>query len=255
MFIKPLIIAFSMYSKIPMPKVNWEDKAMKYAFCFFPLIGVAIGAIMWIVGNFMLSYNVKPFIIGSVMTVLPILITGGIHLDGFLDTIDGISSYADKERRIEILKDSNSGAFAIIGGLCYFVISLGFWSCINIEVLNFVSMSFILSRALSAMAVVTFPRAKKTGLAATFSNSAHKRVVFITMLFYIIVAFSALFIINKIYAAIIIVLSLICFLYHYLNCVKNFGGITGDLAGYFLEIYELMFIIAAVILYGQGVAL
>lgn len=62
------------------------------------------------------------------MTLIPVLITGGIHLDGFADTVDAMSSYAERERRLEILKDPHTGAFAIIGLCCYFLANVGIWS-------------------------------------------------------------------------------------------------------------------------------
>ena len=53
------------------------------------------------------------------MVVAPIIITGGIHMDGFLDTQDALGSYQPRERRLEILKDSHAGAFAIISCAVY----------------------------------------------------------------------------------------------------------------------------------------
>lgn len=51
-------------------------------------------------------------------TVLPILLTGGIHMDGFMDTMDALHSYQDRERKLEILKDSHVGAFACLSLIC-----------------------------------------------------------------------------------------------------------------------------------------
>ena len=45
---KSLIIAFAMYSKFPMPRVDWEKKALSWALCWFPLVGLAVGAVLWL---------------------------------------------------------------------------------------------------------------------------------------------------------------------------------------------------------------
>src|SRR5699024_3896292 len=45
--VKSLIIAFAMYSKIPMPRVDWEKKALSWALCWFPLVGAVIGAVLY----------------------------------------------------------------------------------------------------------------------------------------------------------------------------------------------------------------
>lgn len=72
---------------------------MKYAFCFFPFIGIIIGIVIWLMGNLLINIRCNSLFFGCVMTVIPIFITGGIHFDGFLDTMDAINSYSDKEKK------------------------------------------------------------------------------------------------------------------------------------------------------------
>ena len=54
-FLEPMIIAFSMYSKIPMPRIEWNKENMKYTMCFFPLIGVVTGAIIYLQECFLME--------------------------------------------------------------------------------------------------------------------------------------------------------------------------------------------------------
>ena len=123
-----LKIAFSMYSKIPMPKTDWSPANLGYAFCFFPLIGIPIGALLafW---HFIASFlSVHPVLFASVACVIPLGVTGGIHLDGFCDTVDALSSRQPREKKLEILKDPHTGAFAILGCIAYFLLAFGFWT-------------------------------------------------------------------------------------------------------------------------------
>ncbi len=246
MLVRALFIAFSMYSRIPVPKTEWNESDMRYVFCFFPFIGVIIGAIVWVLGNFLINIRCGNLLFGCVMSVVPVFITGGIHLDGFLDTLDGINSYGDKEKKLEILKDPNSGAFAIIGGIVYFILSVGFWSEIRIKELSVIPFGYVLSRAFCAIGAVLFPLAKKTGLAAVFGAGADKFKVTVTMIIFIIIDLILAVSVDFIGGVFMLVSAGLCFLYHYFNCVKNFGGITGDLSGYFLQICELVFIIVLV---------
>lgn len=105
--LRALVIAFSMYSQIPMPQFTWQDKEMKYAFCFFPWVGAAIGGITmfwwWFCGKFSVG-NVAFAMIG---TAIPLAVTGGFHVDGFMDTMDAFHSYQPREKKLEILKDSH----------------------------------------------------------------------------------------------------------------------------------------------------
>ena len=226
-----MLIAFSMYSKIPMPKVEWNDKNMKYAMCFFPVIGVVIGVCVQIIGTLLIKSTFGSLFFSVIMTLLPIMITGGIHLDGFLDTIDALSSWGDKEKKLQILKDSNSGAFAIIGMGCYLLCNIALWSEASVEMLPLISCGYVLSRALSGYSVVTFQTAKNSGLAKTFQDAAQKNRVKMTMYCWIMISTGCMLVYNFKNAI---------SQYYKRLCKKQFGGITGDLAGYFLQVFELL---------------
>ncbi len=252
---EPMIIAFSMYSKIPMPRIEWNKDNMKYAMCFFPLIGVVTGALIWLAGM-LLSGNIFPqvsygkLMFAAMMTLIPVLVSGGIHLDGFMDTMDALGSWGDKEKKLEILKDSHNGAFAVIGICCYFILSLGVWSEIRTEMLPEVAAVFVISRALSGLAVVTFPSARGSGLVKTFQDGAQKKVVRITMGGYLIVAAGYLYRFSPVCMVVSLVIAGVVFGYYYRMSMKQFGGVTGDLAGYFLQICELSLLVGVLIVQG-----
>ena len=118
--------AFAMFSKIPTPMVDWNKENMKYMMCFFPFVGTAIGILTWLVGYVLGSHvQMEPFFLAVILTVIPVFVTGGIHVDGLLDTSDALSSWQERTRRLEILKDSHAGAFAIITACVYFILWLG----------------------------------------------------------------------------------------------------------------------------------
>ena len=118
-------VAFAMYSKIPMPPADWEKENMKYALCFFPWVGLAVGAVSAVLFWLLQQIGAGSMLRAAVLTAVPVLVTGGIHLDGYLDTMDALSSWREKQRRLEILKDPHAGAFAIIMGCLYFVLYAG----------------------------------------------------------------------------------------------------------------------------------
>ena len=98
--IRSFVIAFSTYSRIPMPQVEWSDENRKYTMCFFSLIGAVIGLLLW--GWLWLcdALNIGGLLKGAVGAIIPLLVTGGIHMDGFMDTSDAIASWQTKERQI-----------------------------------------------------------------------------------------------------------------------------------------------------------
>lgn len=237
--INSFFIALSMYSRIPVPRVDWEKENMRYAMCFFPMIGVVIGAVMYLAGWLLDKTSVGGLFRGVVFTLIPIIITGGIHMDGFMDTMDALGSWGDREKKLEILKDSHAGAFAILGMGCYLMWSVAVWSELSAEVLGVCSVSFVLSRALSGFSVVTFPAARNSGLLKMFQDGAQKKVVRITMCLYVAAAVIMMAMMDARAMTGAVTGAMIAFLYYIVVSRKQFGGVTGDLAGFFLETAEL----------------
>ena len=104
--LRSLFSAFLMYSRIPAPKVEWKEENRRYALGFFPLVGAVIGGLLmlWRLGCGKLGFGQLVFAAGAVF--IPVLVTGGIHLDGFCDVCDARASYADKAKRLEIMSCS-----------------------------------------------------------------------------------------------------------------------------------------------------
>ncbi len=239
-FWNSLIAAFAMYSKIPMPNVEMSKGSTKYQLCFFPLIGAVIGAILcgWrIAYPYLCNGNLLPAV---VFVIVPVIISGGIHVDGFIDTVDAICSNKPVERKLEILKDIHTGSFAVIISLSYFCIALGVWSEMPIDAVPVVAWGFVLSRALSCLSIVLFPHAKTTKLPANFADFGNKKMIGIVMGIYILVAAVVMCYLEPVYGGIGVLGAGISFAYYYYTAKKHFGGITGNVSGYFIQICEIV---------------
>ena len=243
--IRSFFIAFSMYSKIPMPRTDWTKESMRYAMCFFPVIGAVIGGLLylWI---YLTGDSTGSLFRAAVAVLIPIIITGGIHLDGLLDTADALSSYKTKEEKLEILKDSHAGAFAIIIGICWFVLDFGIYSEADAHTIGLLAIGFVISRTLSGLSLVSFRMAKNTGLAATFSDMALKSRVRIVMICYLIVCAGLLLYLDPLYGTAELIGALLVFFWYRHLSYEKFGGITGDLAGFFLQNCELFMAVCVI---------
>lgn len=233
-------IAFAMYSKIPMPKADWEKENMRYMMCFFPLIGIVIGAVMtgWSYAADWLQAGEN--LRGAVYVLIPVAVTGGIHLDGLLDTADALSSYQPRERKLEILKDSHAGAFAVIAACCYFLASFGIWSELDRHQVLVLAGGFVLSRAMSGLAVASFPCAKTTGTLAMFSDALQERVVMFCLYVLLFLAAGTMCVLDPKLGTAAVVGGWLMFFLYFRMSMKQFGGITGDLAGFFVQMCELV---------------
>ena len=228
-----------------MPESEWSRENLSYALIYFPWIGGLIGLITY--GIFRLKEwcavqgtGISDLTFLVFMVLVPVLITGGIHMDGFMDTQDALSSYQPKERRLEILKDSHAGAFAILTAVVYFLAYLGIYHELTLTGLPVVCIGFVLSRALAGFSIAAFPMAKNTGLAAAFSDGAQKTCVKAVSIFYAVVCTALMLWYNPVIGGCAVLGAALEYLYYYKMSMKEFGGITGDLAGFHTQICELV---------------
>ena len=112
--IRTFLMAMSMYSAIPVPVSVWRDDCYAMVICGLPAVGAVFGGIWALAAWACMKYSVPAPIFAFLLAALPLVLTGFFHLDGFLDTCDAVLSRRDRERRLEILKDSRVGAFAVI---------------------------------------------------------------------------------------------------------------------------------------------
>lgn len=246
-----LFIAFSMYSAIPVPIVEWNEKNMQRAMYFFPLVSVVCGLglkLIWLIGSFLKLNNL--FV--AVMSVaINVLITGGIHIDGFCDTSDALYSRRPMERKLEILKDSHCGTFSVLALCIVLMLSCGAYSQLyeyNYSTL-FMGCIFAVSRCLSGISVMRFPITPTSSLAKTFNKTASKNTSLILSAELIFVFIVMAYLNLKIALCVIISAFLVFFGYRKMS-VKEFGGITGDLAGFFLVMCETVCLLVTAILGG-----
>lgn len=249
--LRSLATAFLMYSKIPMPRVEWRDENRRYALCCFPLIGAVIGALFLLWRWLCRLWGIGTLLNAAVCTVIPLLITGGIHLDGFCDVSDAVSSCAERPKKLEIMSDPHIGAFAAIKLGMYLLIQTALFSELS-ELSDFkaeivVAIGFVMSRALSGMAAVLFKNAKSSGSLWAFSEPAHKSVTVTVLSVIIALGAAAMLIISPLCGGAAVVACCAAFIVYALYAYKQFGGITGDTAGWFLQICELAILAAAVI--------
>ena len=202
--IKSIGNAFSTYSRIPIPQgknANWNPEDMRYTLGFFPWVGILLGTLEYLTFRFL---PVPVIAKALVMAVLPLILTGGIHVDGFMDTADAFHSYGDREKKLKILSDPHIGAFAVIrvlilaglylaglvvitqgpgisgvlngtGSALDGTLQSGIGWAVDVRMQREIGLvfagTFVLSRVASGILVLTQPSARKRGMVATLKSS------------------------------------------------------------------------------------
>ena len=246
--LKSFASAFLMYSRIPMPLVAWKEENRRYALCFFPLIGVVIGGLLvgWRLLCTRLGWGQLLFATGGML--LPLLITGGIHMDGFCDVTDAKASCAEKEKRLAIMRDSHIGAFAAIYACVYLIIQTALVAELtDLRKTTIVALGYVLSRTLSGLAAVTFRAAKHEGALQSFVRPAHKHCTVTTLLCTMAAVFAVMLAVRPLTGVVCIAAAAIMLGYYKRMAYRLFGGVTGDTAGWFLQMCEMVMLAAAVL--------
>ena len=253
--ISGIFVAFSMYSAIPVPQVNWEKKTMRWALIFLPLVGIIISTVSWIWFAFCSFFRANSLFYAVGATLIPLCISGGIHLDGLCDTCDALCSFGDREKRLAILKDPHVGAFGPMW-ICAFL--LAECACFSqifeySRLFPLVLVAFPVARAMGGRKVVASSCAKDSGLAHIFAENSDKRAVS-RMLVAEFVLFAVLLglwiyrVPHALAAAKVLVIVLVAwYAVHEHISRRVFGGVTGDLAGFCISLSELFTLAAAAI--------
>ncbi|OXM86679.1 adenosylcobinamide-GDP ribazoletransferase [Paenibacillus rigui] len=106
--------AFQFLSRLPVPVTLHYDHAMfRRSVVFYPLVGAVLGVLLSL-GGLVLQSVLPPPAAAAFMVVLWVAMTGALHLDGLMDTADGILSHRPKEQMLEIMKDSRVGAMGVV---------------------------------------------------------------------------------------------------------------------------------------------
>lgn len=245
--LRAIICAFSCFSAVPMPRDSWDDSGMRYMMAAFPLVGVLIGALWWAWGLLVANMALGPVLKGVGYALIPVLVTGGIHLDGLADVIDAQSSHASPERKREILKDPHVGAFAIIGICSYLMAFAALASELDARGALQLCCVPIISRCLSGLATVTFRTSKREGMLATEQASADAGTVRLVLAIVWLAASITLAVLGLWPAALATIASMAVLVAVWHLSMSQFGGMSGDLAGYLLQIVELAMLASLVV--------
>lgn len=241
--IRNIAVAFSLYSQIPMPIFKWEDDDMKHNLVFLPWIGAVIGGLYFGIVKIFGLVDLPMIAQIAVFSLIPLLITGGFHVDGFMDVEDARKSYKSRDEKLLILKDPNIGAFAVISLLKYCLIWLMSLSLIIFSgedrLLLVFAVSFFTSRSLTGITSLVFKHAKKDGMLNMETEKMNRG----DLLFLIIelLAGTVLMIYIDWLAGILGIAGMLIFTAYYRHITyKEFGGVTGDTSGYFIAMTELV---------------
>lgn len=234
-YLKAFAMCQSMFCAIPFPWNIWQENARDKMLLFLPVVGLEIG-FLWTVLAWVCKETALPRLVtGLILSVYPFLVTGFLHLDGYMDVTDAVRSCRSLERRREILKDSHVGAFAVIGCVLLMISQFALMASApekaDHRILLFVPA---VSRCCSALAVTSLKPMSTSQYADQRKPKIHLVVLLLMLALFTAAAFC------------------LCGKYGFAicGCLAGFGlalrkgyrsleGMSGDISGYALTIGEL----------------
>lgn len=237
------------YSIIPTPRFKRDKEQLQYVLYFVPAVGLLIGLLItgWTVGApYLFNYS---FMTASICAVVPVVVSKASTLDGFFRTVDALSSHKSKDGKLAILQDSHSGYFSIITCICYFLISVGIWSEMPLEGLPILAFSFVLSRALYVFSIVTMKHSTESKCSPFMPYGANRGIMAAAMVLFMLYSGYGMIGQNVKVGIAACVGAAVAYLYYYYIARKHFGGITEDVAGFFVHVCELLMPLCALLVY------
>ncbi len=211
------------------------------AIALFPVVGVGLGAVLGVVG-LVFDGVLPPGPVALLLLAAGVVLTGGLHLDGVMDTADGVFGGRTIERRLEIMRDSRIGSFGAVAGA---LVLVGQYACLaelgGTRRLTALVVAFGLSRWVMVVALGVFPPARSTGLGATFREAGGRGPLAVATLVAAGIALAAgtLGVVAFLGAAAVALLG-----GRFL--AKRLGGLTGDTYGALAVVAETLVLYVAV---------
>ncbi|MFC1940127.1 adenosylcobinamide-GDP ribazoletransferase [Chloroflexota bacterium] len=249
--------ALSFLTVIPVPcrrQISPGEAGRSIA--YFPIVGIIIGLILAGL-NWLLSLFLPPMIVNGLLIVSLVVISGALHLDGFVDTCDGIAGHKTVEDRWAVMHDSRAGAFGIIGVALLLLVKYVSLSSVPASLLMVTLVLVpVLSRWAMVYAVFAYPYARPDGLGKSFKQGASWQGFALATVITLAAAIGLARLANATYfylTGLAIMSGVWIVVVAVAACLKRkFSGLTGDTYGAINEVAEVVvLIIVCLLAYNQ----
>ncbi|HID95207.1 MAG TPA: adenosylcobinamide-GDP ribazoletransferase [Candidatus Latescibacteria bacterium] len=247
---KGFLLALQFLSIIPIrPKFDGSKKDLARSMVYFPLVGLLFGAVLF--GIDLALRDVLPGRLASLCLIFTlILVTGGLHLDGFADTVDALSSRKGKGEMLAIMRDSRIGTIGALGLVCLLLLKLELLSNVPTGIRSPVLLlmptmgrwSMVIEASLSPYA------RPSNGLGKPFTEHIGLRELVLTSLITLSIGLLVWQLMGFLLTAFVSITALL--LVRYIR--SKFGGATGDTLGAVNEAVEVLVLLYAVVLFAVG---
>jgi adenosylcobinamide-GDP ribazoletransferase len=165
-----LLAAIQFLTSLPI-KRDFSTPQLGGATAWFPVVGLAIGLVLAGL-NWLLLLILPPSVVNALLIISLVMLTGALHLDGFADTCDGLAGHRTVEERWQVMRDSRTGAFGVIGIVLLLLVKYFSLNSIPSEFMTAILIFMpVVSRWAMVYAIFAFPYARPSGLGTGFKQA------------------------------------------------------------------------------------
>src|SRR5260370_31477085 len=183
---RELVAAIRFLSVLPMPgsallfDKDESTSSLVIGCEYFPLVGLLLALLLWLL-VLLFGHLIPQLALAALLVVALVILTGGLHLDGLMDTCDGLFGGRTRERKLEIMRDSRVGSFGVLGAACVLLLKFALLASIPVQWLPLALLLILPSARWSmALALRVFPPARPTGLGSAYHRAVTTRRLLIT---------------------------------------------------------------------------
>jgi adenosylcobinamide-GDP ribazoletransferase len=211
---------------------------------YFPLVGLLLALLLWLLVLVFAPF-VPQFVLAALLVAALVMLTGGLHLDGLMDSCDGLFGGSTRERKLEIMRDSRVGSFGVLGAACLLLLKFALFASLKVHVLPFALMLTLPSaRWAMVLALRVFPSARTSGLGVAF----HQVVTTERLLVAGIIALAIALILGQLIGLVVWMAATVTALLLGFWITRSIGGLTGDSYGAIEEVVEVVALLVLVML-------
>jgi len=239
------LLALQFLTIIPVRLKDVNAKLMARSMIWFPFVGAILGFILIAAADLLSRSGFPSLSVDTVVIILLVLLTGGMHLDGLSDTFDAVLSGKNKEEMLRIMRDSHAGVMGILAIVSIILLKIAFLYAISspLKPMALVLMC-IVSRWSMVFSMFLFPYAREEGKAKAYINGMNLKT-FILATLVVLVFIMGIF---SMMEASIFLLVAVCTYLIGGSFNKKIGGITGDTLGALCEINEVVILASVIII-------
>jgi len=235
--------ALGFLTILPMPRQPGPEELGRTV-VYFPVVGIIIGLVLLGL-NWLLGLVLPPALVNVLLIVALVGISGALHLDGFVDTCDGLGGNRTAGERWQLMRDSRTGAFGVIGAVCLLLVKYISLNCVPAPVMvATLVMMPVVSRWAMVYAIFAYPYAKQEGLGLAFKQGANL-LIFITAT---LITLAVVVVSARLVGLVIMLGTWVIVIVAAAYFRRKFAGLTGDNYGAISELAEVCVLVMVCLL-------